>query len=196
MYTSHAPPPSLTAGAVPRHARGDILFTLNLSIMEQKNYNEDLQERKANMTRNFTQESYEDRYAADYFAALDVDELEFTPKLAGVTEKNPTETIVINVAGRCHDDDPLLAGLRLNFDVWSKNDCTDEDKAVFFNEDGTPKGNIADIILRYGTFKGVDPSTGEEKTVVAKHPKWHKVLIDGKWITLSGDKREYRGDAE
>lgn len=164
--------------------------------MEQKNYNEALQERKANMTRNFTQESYEDRYAADYFAALDVDELEFTPKLAGVTEKNPTETIVINVAGRCHDNDPLLAGLRLNFDTWSKNDCTEEDKAVFFNEDGTPKGNITDIILRYGTFKGVDPSTGEEKTVVAKSPKWHAACIDGKWVKLSGDKREYRGDVE
>lgn len=168
--------------------------------MEQKNYSEALQERKSNLTRGFTQESYEDRYAKDYFEALDVNELEFTPKLAGVTEKNPTETIVINVAGRCHDDDPLLAGLRLNFDVWTKFDCTDEDKELFFTkgEDGklTPKGNIEDIILRYGTFKGVDPVTGKDKTVVAKHPKWYKVLIDGKWIALSGDEREYRGDAE
>ena len=135
---------------------------------------------------NFTQANFEDRRATPYLTALGARNLKFSPKLAPATDKNPDETILIHVDGELASENPALAGIIINMDLWPSRNCTEEDKAKIL------EGDVRDVVMRFGFYHETDALTGA-KRVVAGKPKWQSINLNGvPGVTLSGEKREYR----
>lgn len=132
---------------------------------------------------NFTQDNYVDYVASLYLRACGVKDVKFTLKKL---EKEGFENVVlVHVSGVQHSDDPQKAGRIVNFDMWPRNEATEDDLKAL------PK-SLDDIHFRVGYHTGKDLETGEVVTVEGK-PKWI-ALINGETKTVfTGDKREYQG---
>lgn len=124
---------------------------------------------------NLSQNSYVDYVASLYFAAMNVKDLAFTPKVVKVGEK---ETVLVHISGV-----QANTGIVVNVDLWPRNEATAEDIAAL------PK-SIDDIRFRIGYWPEINTDTGEQ-VLRQGTPKWLSYVTGGKTVLLSGDKREF-----
>ena len=123
---------------------------------------------------NLSQNNYIDYVASLYFNALNVREVEFTPKVVKVGDE---EVVLIHISGV-----QTSTGVKVNVDLWPRNHATEEDI------NNLPK-SISDIEFRIGYWPAVDENG--EQTLRQGTPKWTLLKSGDKKIVLSGEKREF-----
>lgn len=124
---------------------------------------------------NLSQKSYVDYVASLYFNACGVKDIEFTPKVVKVGEK---DTVLVHISGV-----QVNSGIVVNVDLWPRNEATAEDIAAL------PK-TLDDIRFRIGYWPEINTETGEQ-ILRQGTPKWLNYVTGGKTVTLSGEKREF-----
>ena len=123
---------------------------------------------------NLSQNSYVDYVASLYFNACGVKDVEFTPKVVKVGDK---DVVLIHISGV-----QVTTGIKVNVDLWPRNEATDEDIKSL------PK-SITDIEFRIGYWPQIDENG--EQTLRQGTPKWTMYRNGEKKVTLSGEKREF-----
>lgn len=123
---------------------------------------------------NLSQKSYVDYVASLYFNALNVRDLEFTPKVVKVGDE---DVILIHISGV-----QVSTGIKVNVDLWPRNKASKEDIEAL------PK-SITDIEFRIGYWPSIDENG--EQTLQQGTPKWTLYRNGEKKVVLSGDKREF-----
>lgn len=123
---------------------------------------------------NLSQNSFVDYVASMYFKAMNVSDVEFTPKVVKVGDE---DVVLVHISGV-----QTSSGIKVNVDLWPRNHASAEDL------ENLPK-SISDIEFRIGYWPAVDENG--EQTLRQGTPKWTVLKNGSKNITLSGDKREF-----
>lgn len=146
-----------------------------------------------------TNNNYKDRVASKYLEiGLNATDVKFSTKYAPATSKNPKEAVLLHIDGIILNDNPELAGVLINTDIWPHDNATDKELEAMFNKKTDKDGNVtyeprelSDAILRFGYYVDIDPLTKEKKETVGI--KWVKVATKGsdEFVGLNGGKREF-----
>lgn len=123
---------------------------------------------------NLSQENYVD-YVGNYaFNAMNVKNMEYTPKVVEVDGK---KVVLIHVSGV-----QVSSGVLVNTDLWPRYDATEEDIKNLPEQ-------ITDIVFRVGYHPEID---ADGNTVLREGaPKWIAYYNGTTKKTLSGEKREF-----
>ena len=124
---------------------------------------------------NLSQNSYVDYVASLYFNACGVKDVQFTPKVVKVADK---DVVLIHVSGV-----QVTTGIKVNVDLWPRNEATEDDIK------NLSKASLTDIEFRIGYWPQIDENG--EQTLRQGTPKWTAYSVGGAMKTLSGDKREF-----
>jgi hypothetical protein len=164
---------------------------------------------------NLSQNSFVDYVASMYFKAMNVSDVEFTPKVVKVGDE---DVVLVHISGV-----QTSSGIKVNVDLWPRNHASAEDSRGLFpeyhakgepvlDEEGKPKvdenkkpvvygamtsaelaglkcNKPSDIEFRIGYWPAVDENG--EQTLRQGTPKWTVLKNGSKNITLSGEKREF-----
>ena len=124
---------------------------------------------------NLSSNTYVDYVASMYFKAMNVVNVNFTPK---IVEVGGEQVPIVHIDGV-----QTSTGIKVNVDLFPRNHASDEDLAAM------PK-SLDDIEFRIGYWPEIDGETGEQ-TLRQGTPKWTAYYHGGKVVKLSGEKREF-----
>ena len=133
---------------------------------------------------NLSQESYVSYDGVYFMNACNVVNPKFTLKLAPKTENNPTAAVLVHVSGT-----QKTSGVIVDFDMWPRDNATEEDLKALFDENGTPKASLDNIEFRIGYWPEIDAEGN--KVLREGKPKWYALSIGGSPKKLHGEKRQF-----
>ena len=124
---------------------------------------------------NLSQNTYVDYVASLYFNACGVKDVEFTPKVVKVSDK---DVVLVHVSGV-----QTTTGIKVNVDLWPRDEATAEDVEKL------SKASLSDIEFRIGYWPTVNENG--ETELRQGTPKWIAYSVGGRMLKLSGEKREF-----